>query len=132
MEKEFINPKGLGAPTGYTHVVKVTGLGSFIFVAGQVALDSRRNVVGKGDIEKQLRQVFANLKTALTSAGATFSDVVKMNTYMVDIEGGIDAYRKIRTEFLGGAKPPASTLVEVKRLASTDLLVEIEAVVAIE
>jgi len=132
MEKEFINPKGISTPTGFTHVVKTTGFGSIIFVAGQVARNSEGNVVGKGDIEKQMRQVFTNLKTALASVGATFKNVIKMNTYMVDIAGGIDAYKRVRSNFLGDAKPPASTLVEIKRLASTDFMVEIEAIAAIE
>ncbi|MCW3992874.1 MAG: RidA family protein [Candidatus Bathyarchaeota archaeon] len=132
MEKEYINPEGIASPAGYTHVVKGTDPGSLIFVSGQVALDSERNVVGRGDIERQLKQVFTNLRTALASAGATFNDVVKLNTYMVDIASGIDAYRKVRAEFLGDAKPPASTLVEIKRLASPDFLVEIEAVAALE
>lgn len=130
MEKEHVNPEGLASPAGYSHVVKVTAPGSLIYVSGQVALDGEGDVVGKGDIEKQLRRVFTNLREALASVGATFDDLVKMNTYMVDIAGGIDAYRRIRAEFLGDAEPPASTLVEVRRLASTDFLVEIEAVAA--
>jgi len=132
LEKEFINPEGVAKPAGYTHVVKVSAPGRLIFMSGQVALDGEGNVVGKGDVERQLRQVYANLRAALASAGATFDDVIKLNTYMVDIAGGIDAYRKVRSEFLGGAKPPASTLVEVRRLASAEFLVEIEAVAALE
>lgn len=132
MEKNFINPKALSEPSGFTQVVKVTNFDSLILISGQVALDNKRNVVGKGDIEKQLRQVFTNLKTALASAGASFKDVIKLNTYMLNIDEGIDAYRKIRTEFCGDEKNPVSTLVEVKRLASKEFLVEIEAIAAIQ
>src|SRR5688572_987740 len=62
----FINPKMLAKPPGYTHVVEVTG-GRTVYIAGQIALDSAGNVVGRGDFRAQTEQVFENLKTALES-----------------------------------------------------------------
>jgi enamine deaminase RidA (YjgF/YER057c/UK114 family) len=130
MKKEYFNPQGIAEPRGYTHVVKVTGPGSLVCISGQVPLDGKGEIVGRGDIEKQVRQVFTNLETALASAGAGFKDVVKMTAYMLNIAGGLDTYRKVRLEYLGNAQTPANTLVEVKRLANPDYLIEIEAIAA--
>jgi enamine deaminase RidA (YjgF/YER057c/UK114 family) len=72
---EFINPPGLTRPTGYTHVV-VSADGRTAYIAGQVAFDSTGKVVGVGDFQAQAEQVFANLRRALASVGASFRDVV--------------------------------------------------------
>ena len=77
--REFINPPGLTAPNGYTHVV-VTADRRTAYVAGQVAVDSTGKVVGVGDFKAQAEQVFANLRVALASVGASFGDVVKTTT----------------------------------------------------
>ena len=120
-EIQRINPAGMTQPTGYTHVVRHVNL---LFLAGQVSADAEGNVIGKGDMGAQVRQVLENMKTVLASQGADFSDVVKITVYTTDIE----AYRTtgdIRREYwTGGA--PASTLVQIERLARTDFLVEIE------
>src|SRR3954465_14829457 len=80
------NPPALSAPTGYTHIVEVTGPNRTIYVSGQIAFDKDGKVVGApGDMKAQAEQVFRNLETALTAAGATFSDVVKMNSYITHI-----------------------------------------------
>ena len=79
------NPSTLSTPTGYTHVVEVTGPGKMIYIAGQVAFDASGKVVGAGDMKAQTEQVFKNLEAALKTAGATFADVVKMNTYVTDM-----------------------------------------------
>jgi enamine deaminase RidA (YjgF/YER057c/UK114 family) len=121
----FINPEGISKPIGYTHVAKVTG--ALVFIAGQVALDGQGNLVGLGDFRKQTEQVFRNLETALTAAGAEFKDVVKMNIYVLDASE-LPALREIRDRFVNTASPPVSTLVGVTRLASAEFLVEIEAV----
>jgi enamine deaminase RidA (YjgF/YER057c/UK114 family) len=68
---QFINPPGLTRPTGYTHVV-VSADGRTAYVAGQVAFDSTGKVVGVGDFQAQAEQVFANLRRALASVGASF------------------------------------------------------------
>lgn len=55
-----------------------------IFVSGQVATDAQGTIVGPGDLKIQLRQVIANLKAALETAGATLADIIKTTTYIVD------------------------------------------------
>src|SRR5438034_10556491 len=78
------NPPTLSKPTGYTHVGEASG-GKTVYVSGQIALDKDGKVVGEGDMKAQAEQVFKNLQAALAAAGATFKDVVKMNTYTTDI-----------------------------------------------
>ena len=126
MEIKRINPSGLSTPTGYTHVVDTSGAVRTIYVAGQVALDATGALVGAGDMRTQAEQVFRNLEAALVAVGATFANVVKMNTYVTDISG-TPAIREVRSRYLA-SHLPASTLVQVAALARPDLLVEIEAV----
>jgi enamine deaminase RidA (YjgF/YER057c/UK114 family) len=124
----FVNPPGLAAPRGYTHVVDVPE-GRMVYVAGQVAFDAQGNVVGKGDVRVQTEQVFRNLQTALESVGCTLADVVKLNWYVRDASQ-VATFREVREQFLGSGPRPASTLVEIKALVRDDLLIEIDAVAA--
>jgi reactive intermediate/imine deaminase len=123
------NPPTLSKPTGYTHVVEVTGPGKTIYIAGQVALDKDGNLVGAGDMKAQAEQVFKNLEAALAAGGAKFADVVKMNTYVTDMDKA-PAVREVRARYFGEATP-ASTLVQVVRLARPELLLEIEVIAAV-
>lgn len=124
----YLNPATLSAPTGYSHVAEVSG-GRTIYIAGQVAFDNAGNVVGKGDFAAQATQVFENLKLALAAVGATFDNVVKVNTYVTDMSH-LQMLREIRVKYYG-KNAPASTLVEIGRLASPDLMIEIEAIAVI-
>jgi enamine deaminase RidA (YjgF/YER057c/UK114 family) len=123
-----LNPPGLSTPNGYAHVVSARG-GRTIYIAGQLARDAEGRTVGVGDFAAQTRQVFANLDVALKAAGASFDDVVKMNTYVRDA-GQVQVVRDVRAKhFTKGL--PASTLVEVSRLASPEFLIEIEVVAVV-
>jgi enamine deaminase RidA (YjgF/YER057c/UK114 family) len=86
-------------------------------------------VVGAGDMKAQAEQVFKNLQAALASAGAKFSDVVKMNTYITDMDQA-PAVREVRARYFGDTTP-ASTLVQVVRLARPEFLLEIEVIAAL-
>ena len=117
-----INPEGMTQPTTYSHVVRA---GNQLFLAGQVAVDGDGRLVGEGDMRAQVRQVLENMRAVLASQGADFSNVTKITIFTVDIEafrGSTD----VRAEFFEG-HPPASTLVQVVRLARPEFLVEIEA-----
>ena len=120
-----LNPSSLSAPTGYSHVVEVSG-GRTIYIAGQVAFDQAGSVVGKGDFAAQATQVFENLKAALAAVGATFDNVAKVNTYVTDMSQ-LQALRDIRARYYG-KNAPASTLVQIQQLAHPDLMIEIEAI----
>lgn len=123
------NPPALSTPTGYSHVVEVTGPGKTIYIAGQIAFDASGKVVGAGDMKAQTEQVFKNLEAALKAAGATFADVVKMNTYVTDISQ-IAVIREVRGRYFG-TTTPASTLVQVSGLARPELMIEIEVIAAV-
>jgi reactive intermediate/imine deaminase len=125
---ERMNPQGLSTPTGYSHVVTTRG-GKTIYIAGQVAFDAKGQLVGKGDLAAQTRQVFENLSVALKAAGATFANVVKANTYMRDASQ-VAVVREVRARYYT-KELPASTLVEVPRLANPDFLIEIEVVAVV-
>lgn len=125
---ERANPAGLSTPTGYSHVVSTRG-GRTIYIAGQVALDAQGRVVGVGDLAAQARQVFANLEIALKAAGATFEHVVKTNYYLRDASQ-VATVREVRSKYFT-KELPASTLVEVPRLAQPDFLIEVEVIAVV-
>ena len=103
--------------------IVVEHLGRLLFVAGQTASDQNGQVVGKGDIRAQTKQVFTNLKAVLEEAGGTLDDLVMTTTYIVDAQYR-EGYNEVR---MGMYKkdPPTSTLVIVKGLAHPDYLIEI-------
>jgi enamine deaminase RidA (YjgF/YER057c/UK114 family) len=124
--QQFIQPDGLSKPTSYTHVVVA---GNTIYLSGQVSNNEKGEVIGKGDLRAQVARVYENLATCLKSAGVTFNEVVKMNTYVVNMKPeDLAAIREIRSNYLHKEHPPASTLVSVQGLASPDYLIEIEAI----
>jgi enamine deaminase RidA (YjgF/YER057c/UK114 family) len=124
-EKRFLTPATLSPPFGYSHVVEAPA-GTIVYISGQVPLDAEGNLVGAGDFAAQTRQVFENLTRALEAADATWSDVVKLDYFLRDVDQ-IGAVRAIRDEYVDTANPPASTLVEVSGLFRPDVLVEIQA-----
>ena len=126
MTHRYINPPTLARPMGYTHVVEASGART-IYIAGQVALDDSGNIVGEGEMGAQARQVFENLHTALRAVGASFKDVVKLTYFIVDMSQ-MQAVREARDQYIQPEYLPASTAVEVRRLAREEFLLEIEAV----
>jgi enamine deaminase RidA (YjgF/YER057c/UK114 family) len=133
MSKEIFSPATLPPPVGYSHVAKVNK-GTLIYLAGQVSSDASGKLVGEGDFEAQSEQVFRNLKLGLEAAGATMADIVKMNVYIVAEvdQAEVPKLRAVRDRHVNTAKPPASTLLFVTRLARPGWLIEIEVVAAID
>ncbi len=123
------NPPTLSKPTGYTHIVEVTGPNKTVYISGQIALDRDGAVVGAGDMKAQAEQVFKNLQAALAAAGAKFSDVVKMNTYITDMDKA-PAVREVRARYFTETTP-ASTLVQVVHLARPEFMLEIEVIAVV-
>ena len=126
MANRYINPPTLARPMGYTHVVEDSGARTF-YISGQVAMDDSGNIVGEGEMGAQARQVFENLHTALRAVGASFKDVVKLTYFIVDMSQ-MQAVREARDQYIQPEYLPASTAVEVRRLAREEFLLEIEAV----
>jgi enamine deaminase RidA (YjgF/YER057c/UK114 family) len=130
-QTEFLKPDGLAPANGYTHVVK-TGPGTLVYISGQVPLNSKGELVGKDDLQAQTEQVFANLRTALASAGATFDQVIKINWYVKGFKPeSLGVLRQVRNKYVNIKNPPASTLVGVASLFREDCLLEVEAVAVI-
>ena len=103
--------------------------GQLLYISGQVARDIDGNVVGKGDMRTQARQVFQNLRQVLQAAGGDFKDLMKITTYITNIED-FPALAEVRSAVFQG-ELPASTLIVVKSLFNPDFLIEVEGVAAI-
>ncbi len=114
----------------YSHVVSVPSGRRLIYISGQLARNSKGEIVCPGDMRAQIRQVGENLLAALEAAGAGLGDLVKTTTYVTDIDEFFK-HVDVRHDYLGQALP-ASTTVEVRRLSHPDLVVEIEAIASIE
>jgi enamine deaminase RidA (YjgF/YER057c/UK114 family) len=129
---KFINPPSLSTPRGYSHTAQINlGNCTMLIISGQVALDKTGNLIGKGDIAKQTEQVFLNIKNAITDAGGTMNDIVKLGYFLLDVSQ-IQTVRDTRDKFINTKTPPASTLVQVSKLFRDDLMVEIEATAIID
>lgn len=130
---QHINPNGLHDPShyGYTHAIVVPANTTLVYIAGQLGEDETGNPVS-ADFAAQLKQAFANLRTALAAAGATPEHVVKITVLSVDHNAEKQRLISIeRNAMWQGDRKPASTLIPVPRLAVDGLLFEIDAVAAI-
>jgi enamine deaminase RidA (YjgF/YER057c/UK114 family) len=125
---QHLKPEGLSQPAAYTHVITAEG-GKLVFIAGQTPVDSAGNVVGVGDYEAQVMQVFENLTRALAAAGATWSDCVKVVQYIPnwDPEKHRPGLTAARTKYMVPDNLPVSTLVGIQALARPEYMIEIEA-----
>ena len=115
-----------GLPEPFSHYTDAVRAGDLLFISGCVAIDADGKLVGEGDVVAQARQVFANVGLCLGAAGASFADVVKVTTFLTDIEDRAKI-NPVRQEVFGHARP-ASTLVEVSALVLPEFLIEVEAV----
>jgi 2-iminobutanoate/2-iminopropanoate deaminase len=128
MRRETVKAPGCApTPPFFAQAVKV---GNMVFVSGQLSRDAAGNVVGKGDMAAQTRQVILNIQAILREAGAELRHVVKLTAFMRDMSLAPQAWA-VREEFFA-AHPPASTGVEVSRLTGADFLIEIDAIAVIE
>jgi reactive intermediate/imine deaminase len=126
MRKEFYLPE-LGEPIShYTHAVQ---FGDIVFVSGIVARGEKGELVGGDDPAAQTRQIFRNMERVLKAIGATFADVLKVTVFLTDVNDR-EKINPIRREYFGAARP-ASTLVQISRLALPGARVEIEFVVGL-
>jgi 2-iminobutanoate/2-iminopropanoate deaminase len=123
---DFISPTSMHNLIGYSHLARVNR-GTPVFIAGQAALDVSGNLVGAGDFRAQAQQVFENLKTAVEFVGGKFSNIIKLNVYVLD-RARLPEYREVRDKFIDLKNPPASTAVQVAALFRSEFLIEVEAV----
>ena len=131
-QTRFLNPDGLNKPAGYTHVV-VTEPRKLVYISGQVAWDNKGEIVGKGDFRAQVTKALENLRLALSAAGATMEDLIKVNYYVVNLKPDqVPIIREVRSRYFSAEYPPASTLVGVTALVREDFMIEIEAVAVVK
>ena len=126
-EREEIRVPGLAEPIShYTDAVRIDQL---LFVSGCVPVDAEGGLVGGDDVVEQARQTFANIGAVLDTAGSSFADVVKVTVFLTDIDDR-PKINPVRQEVFGESRP-ASTLVEVSRLAIPGAKIEVEAVAVV-
>ena len=126
MAKQQITTDRVAPPIGnYSQAITAPASGRMVFVSGMTARRADGTLAGIGDIEAQTRQVCENIKAALEAADASLDDVCRLDVYLRNI-GDRQRFNKVRAEYWQAA-PPASTLVEVSKLASPEYLVEITA-----
>ncbi|MFT7246903.1 MAG: enamine deaminase RidA (YjgF/YER057c/UK114 family) [Candidatus Azotimanducaceae bacterium] len=127
LEKEFVNPH----PMGFTNTVAYSAGGvKTILVSGQVGYEDGR----VGDtFEEQAEMAHRNLVKELSAAGASVDDVVKLNSYIVDLDSERSkTLGKVKAKYFTHTNQPASTVVGVSALVMKPLLVEVEATAVIE
>jgi len=134
VERQNIFPEGLPKRVVKGHVLYAPVVtvvpGKLVFLSGILSRNSKAEIVGKGDMRAQIRQVFANITTALAAVGATWADVVKRQTFTTDIDAYFE-HIDARMEFCGDDLS-TSTTVEVRRLSHPDFMVEVEIMAVIK
>jgi reactive intermediate/imine deaminase len=127
MSRREVRVDGLAEPI--SHFTDAVQAGDLLFVSGIVAVDGAGRLVGGEDVVAQTRQVFENMRAVLDAAGCAFEDVVKVTVFLTDIDDR-PLINPVRQEVFGASRP-ASTLVEVSRLAVEGAKVEVEAVAVV-
>jgi 2-iminobutanoate/2-iminopropanoate deaminase len=118
--------RAAGQPEPISHYTDAVRAGDLLFVSGCVPVDEHGELVGGDDVVEQARQVFRNVGAILAAAGASFGDVVKVTVFLLDVDDRT-RINPVRREVFGESRP-ASTLVEVSRLAVPGARLEIEAI----
>ena len=131
MSNRFANPKTMPAPRGYTQVVESTGPGRTVYLSGQLGMTTGGAFAGApGDFRAQATQCFENLKAGLASVGGGFEHVVKLTNFFVDMSH-LPVFFEVRDAFVNTKAPPASTAIQIGKLARDGALFEVEAVAVI-
>jgi enamine deaminase RidA (YjgF/YER057c/UK114 family) len=127
----FHNPSTMPATRGYTHVVETRSPSRTLYIAGQLGMTPDGKFAGgEGDFRAQATQCFENLKLALAAAGANFEHVAKVTCYFVDM-AHLPIYFEVRDRYVDTKNPPASTAVQISKLARDAALFEIEAIAVV-
>ena len=127
MPKRAVSSPKLPAPSGhFAQAVEAPAGGRLLFISGMLAKDASGQIVGRGDIAAQTRQVCENLKAAVEAAGGTLEDICRVDVYIRNMDH-FPIIHRVRREYFTGT-PPASTMVEVAKFTTPDALIEISAI----
>lgn len=128
MSMQSIQPKNLwdSSPYLFSQVVKASSPAGIAFISGQVAIAPDGSLVGVGDVDAQLRQIFSNLRAAVEAAGGSIKNIASMTVYVKDVAHHRNYLKVLADEFAGHR--PAETLVQVAALGLPELEAEIQAV----
>jgi enamine deaminase RidA (YjgF/YER057c/UK114 family) len=127
MERRVINPWTWQDQFGFVQANEVSGAQRTLICAGQTSVDADGRPVHAGDMRAQITQALDNLEAVVKSTGYTLADVVRLNFYTTDVDGCLEVYDAVVSRLAAAGCRPASTLLGVTRLASPELLIEIEA-----
>jgi enamine deaminase RidA (YjgF/YER057c/UK114 family) len=132
VERRIINPWTWQDQLGYVQANETSGAQRTIFLSVQTSVDDEGRPVHPDDMGAQTEQAMDNLETVLREAGATLSDVVRLNIYTTDVDAFFESYGGMAGRLAEAGCRPASTLLGVTRLALPELLVEIEATAVLQ
>lgn len=131
MSVEYISPDGLHRNPAFSQVVVVPVNSRTVYIGGQNAVDSSGEIVGKGDIGLQAKQVFKNLEIALSAVGARIDSVIKWNVYVVQGQSPRPGFEEFQRVWGHRPNPPLITVLFVAGLANPAFLMEIDAIAII-
>jgi 2-iminobutanoate/2-iminopropanoate deaminase len=130
MAKTQLSTAALHSPNGvFSQATVIEATGRLVFVSGMTARRPDGSIAGVGDVSEQTRQVCENVQTAVREAGGSLADVCRVDVYVRNMEDFAKIHA-VRAQYF--SEPlPASTMVEVSKLAHPDYPIEISAIAVI-
>lgn len=125
---QHVNPDKLIKNPAFSQIVVTQGKGKTIYIGGQNAVNSKRELIGKGDIQLQTKQVMENILIALNACDASLDNVVKLNINIVQDQDILAAFKISQSYMQTVIAPPAISVLVVSGLANPDFLIEIDAI----
>lgn len=130
MEKQVINPWTWQDRFGFVQANKLTGVEQVLYCAGQTSVDGDGNPLHVGQMEEQALQAIDNLETVLRESDFALADVVRLTTYVTDVDAYRQAAPAVGARLSHAGVKQAASLIGVARLALPELLIEVEATAA--
>jgi enamine deaminase RidA (YjgF/YER057c/UK114 family) len=130
VEKQVINPWTWQDQFGFVQANKVTNAEQVLYCAGQTSVDEHGNPLHVDEMQKQALQALDNLETVLREAGFELADVVRLTTYVTDVDAYRQAAPAVGARLGQAGVKQAASLIGVARLALPELLIEVEATAA--
>jgi enamine deaminase RidA (YjgF/YER057c/UK114 family) len=127
VQRRVINPWNWQDSQGWSWAIEVSGGKRALFCAGQVPVDGTGRVLHRGNMRGQIAAVLDNLETVLAAAGYGLGDVVRLDYYATDVDRVMANWDVVKDRFASVGRQPGGVLLGVSRLASPELMIEIQA-----